>query len=72
MYASPSAAVITPAAPAESAPPATDPAPGMNFSRFETTVFPRNVAPPAPIVDDSNAVIILLFTSNPNIALCTS
>ena len=60
MYASPSAAVITPAVPAEIAPPTTVPAPGMNFNRLVTTVLPRSVAPPAPIVEDSSAVIILL------------
>ena len=44
IYASPRAAVITPAVPAE-------------------------IAPPAPIEDDSNAVIILLFTAKPNITV---
>ena len=60
MYASPSAAVITPAVPAEIAPPATVPAPGMSFRRLETTVFPRRVAPPAPIVDERSGDYTLI------------
>ena len=63
---------MTPAVPAEIAPPAIVPAPGMNFSRFVTTVLPRSVAPPAPIVEDSSAVIMLLFTSNPKITVSSA
>lgn len=69
MYASPRAAVITPAVPAEIAPPTTVPAPGINLIIFVTTVFPSIVAPPAPIDEDNSAVITLLFTSNPNITV---
>ena len=43
MYASPSAAVITPAVPADIAPPTTVPAPGINFNKLVTTVFPRKL-----------------------------
>lgn len=69
MYASPSAAVITPAVPADITPPTTVPAPGMNFNKLVTTVFPNKVAPPAPIDYDNSAVITLLFTSKPNITV---
>lgn len=69
MYASPRVAVITPAVPAEIALPIAVPAPGINLMIFVTTVFPSKVAPPAPIEDDSNAVIILLLTSKPNITV---
>lgn len=69
MYASPSAAVMTPAVPAEITPPATDPIPGISLTMLATTVLPSNVAPPAPSVAERNAVKILLLTSNPKITV---
>lgn len=48
IYALPNASVITPAVPAEIAPPATLPTPGTSLSRFDATVFPNTVAPPTP------------------------
>ena len=64
MYASPSAAVITPAVPADITPPTAVPAPGMNFNKLVTTVFPNKVAPPAPIDDDNSAVITSYLHQN--------
>lgn len=64
MYASPSAAVSTPAVAAEIAPPAIVPTPGISLTKLDTTVFPNRVAPPDPNVDDRKAVRMLLLTSN--------
>lgn len=60
---------MTPAVPAEIAPPAMDPAAGRSFKIFATTALPSKVAPPEPIVDDKRAVITDLFTSKPNITV---
>ena len=49
IYASPRAAVNTPAVPPEITPPATEPAPGMNLSKVGTIAFPSSVMPPEPI-----------------------
>src|SRR5574344_882011 len=60
---------MTPAVPADMAPPATDPAAGISFRIFATTALPKRVAPPEPMVDDKRAVITDLFTSKPKMTV---
>lgn len=69
MYAYPKAVVNNPAVSPEIAPPVIVPGLGINFNRFDTIAFPAKVAPPAPSVEETKAVIILLLISKPNIAV---
>ena len=69
IYASPRAAVKAAATLPLTAPPATEPAPGIHLRIEETTVFPRTVAPVVPIVDDTTAVIVDFSTGRPKTAV---
>ena len=68
MYSSPNAVVRVAAAAAATTPPATEPTPGTNFNRLETTARPRTVAPAGPAIAATSVLKNALESSIPKVA----